>query len=151
MKYIKQCPTCGRDQRYNRADHLRIAVANNTQCYSCHAKKVNTDHRPIGDIISSRLQQLPNGCTIYVGTHNKDGYGLVKRQLAHRIWWKLHNGHIPNRMCVLHSCDNPPCCNLSHLFLGTRADNVYDCHKKGRSRGGSNKGVKNGNHHSHWH
>lgn len=33
---------------------------------------------------------------------------------------------------MLHRCDNPPCTNPEHLFLGTRADNVYDMLQKGR-------------------
>jgi len=46
----------------------------------------------------------------------------------------LWHGHPLNgNLCVLHRCDNPPCCNPEHLFLGTIKDNVHDMYKKGRA------------------
>jgi hypothetical protein len=54
---------------------------------------------------------------------------------AHRMAWILANGPIPTGAVVLHSCDNPPCCNPAHLFLGTQADNLADASSKGRLTG----------------
>jgi len=55
---------------------------------------------------------------------------------AHRRAWEAANGPIPDDLCVLHRCDNRPCCNPAHLFLGTYLDNVRDMIAKGRdSRG----------------
>lgn len=64
-------------------------------------------------------------------------YGIVgdgqKTKKAHRVAWELANGRsVPEGMNVLHRCDNPPCCNPAHLFLGTQADNVRDMAQKGR-------------------
>lgn len=68
----------------------------------------------------------------------KFGYGAFRlngrMHNAHRISWLLSRGEIPAGICVLHKCDNPPCVNPAHLFLGTQADNVKDCKAKGRTQ-----------------
>lgn len=57
---------------------------------------------------------------------------------SHRIAWMLFNGPIPKNRHVLHHCDNPPCCNPSHLFLGNDLVNQIDRTRKGRGNTGSN-------------
>lgn len=53
---------------------------------------------------------------------------------VHRVAWELTNGKIQNGLHVLHRCDNPPCCNPNHLFLGTQNDNNKDMALKGRGK-----------------
>lgn len=65
-------------------------------------------------------------------------YGIVwisgKKTGAHQFAYRLANGEIPAGMIIRHSCDNPPCCNPSHLLIGTHADNKADCISRNRQR-----------------
>lgn len=80
-------------------------------------------------------------CWEWLAGRNKKGYGNFyvsighskdKHCLAHRRSWILTYGEIPEGLSVLHHCDNPPCVNPKHLFLGTNQDNVDDKVRKGR-------------------
>lgn len=78
----------------------------------------------------------PALCWPWLGYKKKEGYGQFywdgKIILAHRMAWEFTFGPIPPGMKICHTCDNPPCCNPAHLFMGTQADNVNDMTKKGR-------------------
>lgn len=79
-------------------------------------------------------------CWPWTANRDGDGYGQLTvlegdrrtTEKAQRVSWRLANGPIPDGMLVLHRCDNPPCVNPAHLFLGTHRDNVADCDAKGR-------------------
>jgi hypothetical protein len=82
-----------------------------------------------------------SGCWIWLGSIGGGGYGEVtdipyRRVYVHRLAWERSGQDIPNDLCLLHKCDVPACCNPSHLFLGTRTDNMADKVRKGRQTRG---------------
>lgn len=76
------------------------------------------------------------GCMEWDKSNVVGGYGRVQFQkhllLAHRASWIIAYGEVPDNLRVLHSCDNPLCVNIDHLFLGTDLDNTKDKYAKGR-------------------
>jgi len=96
--------------------------------------------RSVEDRLWSSLDKSagPAGCWPFTGQRMRRGlpYGLIfdrRTRRAHRVAWELTHGPIPEGLNVLHRCDNPPCCNPAHLFLGTDGDNAADREAKGRS------------------
>lgn len=89
-----------------------------------------------------------DGCWIWGGKFNPQGYGSIRRKrkgrywkvLAHRMSFETWVGPIPEGHIVRHSCDNPPCINPQHLSTGTHADNVRDRDERGRTATGERNG-----------
>lgn len=83
-------------------------------------------------------------CWPWTGAKEGLGYGVVRRASgvfkAHRRAYELAVGPIPDGLIVRHICDNPPCCNPSHLAIGTHADNVADKVSRGRQARGEGNG-----------
>ena len=95
-------------------------------------------------------------CDLWTGRRApKTNYGVLyvrgeggrrgRQWYAHRWAWTQANGPIPPGLHVLHHCDNPPCREIEHLFLGTNLDNHRDCIAKGRRvnhTGAANRSAK---------
>jgi len=114
---------------------------------------IKTASIQIDEKSASRFHSTPkhiNGdCVEWGGYIDRDGYGQFgvngAPKLAHRVAWVIANGDIPNNLLVCHTCDNPKCVNVAHLFLGTHKDNMKDMANKGRSddqRGEANNSAK---------
>ena len=69
-----------------------------------------------------------------VNSRHRYGKFRIKRieYAAHRKAYEYANGADPGEAFVCHRCDNPPCCNPNHLWLGTHVENMFDCRMKGR-------------------
>jgi hypothetical protein len=94
----------------------------------------------VAERLAAKLVRMPNGCLEWIGYRLPAGYGLIGRggtgagrELTHRMAWMLAYGPIPTGLDVRHYvCDNPPCCEPTHLRTGTRKENMADMLSKGR-------------------
>ena len=103
----------------------------------------------------SKVDRSGDGCWEWQPkSRSSFGYGVMRiggtpgRLVgAHRLAWQYTYGPIPEGLCVLHGCDNPPCCNPAHLHLGTKADNMREKVERGRAvtwKNGPAKVCRNG-------
>lgn len=105
--------------------------------HSRHCKLCTLEFR-----VSAKIDKSagPDACWPWTGAITaQHGYGCVQAGRgrvvgAHKLAWTFANGPVPDGLCVLHKCDNRPCCNPAHLFLGTKKDNALDKSLKGRDK-----------------
>lgn len=88
------------------------------------------------------MPHMTSPCWEWIGHRFGNGYGNIRhdkrRSLTHRVAWQLVNGPIPEGLVAIHKCDNPRCVrvesdpNLSHIWIGTQAENLADMRRKNR-------------------
>lgn len=110
-----------------------------------------TRERRIAAYLSKIQIGDPAECWPWTGATKTDGYGLVwnengRYEVASKWGYRHLVGPIAPSLEVCHTCDNPPCQNPGHWFLGTRRDNTIDMMTKGRGRYvlPDNSGAKHG-------
>lgn len=106
--------------------------------------------KPAIDRIRKFLVKKDDGCWIFTGRRDKEGYGTIKiggkyghPYQVHRVVYEFYKGNISPSLLICHKCDVKACCNPGHLFMGTQKDNIQDMLKKGRNV--RTLGERNGN------
>lgn len=101
--------------------------------------------------VLDRVRKLTGECWVWTGSMggSNNAYGQIvingRKRLCHRVVYEAFNRPIPAGAVVMHSCDNPACCNPAHLRVGSQTDNLRDAVQKGRhrvARGASNANAK---------
>ena len=130
MAMLKNCQSCGQPFRvFPTTAKKRIYCSRD--CSEEHRTKTEPDR-------FWAMVDMAGDCWTWTGSVNAWGYGAFMpyrartHVAAHRYSWVLHNGPIPDGLCVLHRCDNPPCVNPAHLYVGTHKNNSDDKRAKGR-------------------
>ena len=87
--------------------------------------------------IVARCAITESDCWEWQGSRGRSGYGTISRggrmrALTRVVWEMVNDCTLPPEEYVLHKCDNPPCINPEHLFVGTKRDNTWDMCRKDR-------------------
>lgn len=145
-----ECSICGEvksktefSPKKSRSKHIRQCTRTyrgvHSRCRNCREilrKQINIpDPDDFWNLVN--FSNGKDACWPWMGRSDKSGYGVYSpgindQQHTHRVSYFLSTGNIKHDSHILHSCDNPICCNPEHLREGTYADNVLDKIVRGR-------------------
>jgi hypothetical protein len=101
-------------------------------------RRMKTDEELAESFWSRVDRRGPDECWPWMAARLESGHGIttvrgIRARTAHRIAWTLTNGPPKSDAAlVCHTCDNPPCCNPRHLYLGDNRANMLDMYRRGR-------------------
>ena len=102
------------------------------------ARSDRVDAQAVARLAARTVRDAVTGCLVWQGSTANGGYGQISYRRTmyrtHRLSWIAHHGPVPEGQYVCHSCDNPACVAIEHLFLGTPGENYRDMRRKGRLR-----------------
>lgn len=130
-----QCATCGKTFMRYPMNATRAAKPQycSQDCVSVVLKE-RAERNEFERLMKRIKKGDDNQCWEWQGRRDPRGYGRIdiggRPMLAHRIAFRFANGYECENVC--HSCDNPPCCNPSHLWPGNPKLNAEDREVKGR-------------------
>ena len=137
------CNRCGRTFQTRHASKKPTARRYcSTECRWAARREPSTDYTFAH--FWARVEKTAT-CWLWMGSRHKTGYGQLywngRTTRATHVAWESTNGPVPIGIFVLHTCDNPPCVNPDHLFLGTHLTNAQD--KEFKGRGHQPRGERN--------
>lgn len=124
---VRACPVCGK-MFYDQPSRDTVYCSR-----ICKGVASRNTHESIIERIDK--SGGPDACWPWTGSKDWDGYGMVRlnmknRRVTHIVWEYENNDTVPDDLLICHICDNPPCCNPAHLFLGNGFDNMQDRRNK---------------------
>lgn len=127
---VRVCPFCN--------EEFRVTPQQDKQRFCSHKCRSDESASRSDEKFWAKVEKTDD-CWLWAGSTNYAGYGVFYPQknrsiLAHRRAYAQTYGKLPDDTCVLHRCDTPNCVNPSHLFTGTREDNIRDMISKKRNR-----------------